>query len=297
MFNARFFTGLLLLSGLAGCGDGQDAGRSGFSPPQTPLFATEGLAGPESVHYDAEQDVYFVGNFNGAPTGDANGFVSKVSADGEMLVREFMTGTEDTPLHGARGMAIEGDIVWVTDELGLHGFDRMTGQHRAYHDLSSLEPGFLNDVVVTDDGVLYVTDTRGERLIEIVNGTPTVIETPYKANGVVLDADNNRLILMPWSGSTTYASWSRDTREFATFGKPDGGGHFDGGELVDGGLLAASQDDRQLHYLKDGTDRAVISLAGDPADIGYDTRRGIVAVPYVALDRVEFFRFPEGAGQ
>ena len=42
----------------------------------------EGFAGPESVRYDPDQDVWFVANFNGAGgERDANGFISRVSAE------------------------------------------------------------------------------------------------------------------------------------------------------------------------------------------------------------------------
>ena len=66
-------------------------GEGGGAPETAgPLFVIEGLSGPEAVHYDAEQDVYFVSNFNGDAAGDANGFISRVGPDGEIETREFM---------------------------------------------------------------------------------------------------------------------------------------------------------------------------------------------------------------
>jgi len=37
----------------------------------------------------------------------------------------------------------------------------------------------------------------------------------------------------------------------------------------------------------DGVDSRAIELPGKPADIGIDTKRNTVAVPYVALDLVD----------
>ena len=119
----------------------------------------EGLSGPESVRYDAELDLYFVSNFNDEPAGDANGFVSGVSAEGEILALRFMVGTDQWPLHGGRGMRIDDRGLWVVDAGGVHLFDRITGEQLDFADFSEYEPGFLNDVVLAGDGALYVTDT------------------------------------------------------------------------------------------------------------------------------------------
>ena len=58
-------------------------------------------------------------------------------------------------------------------------------------------------------------------------------------------------------------------------------------EVVQGAVISAIQTDTSLHVLIDGIDRRDIDLAGRPADIGIDTKRGRVAVPYVALDRID----------
>ena len=49
----------------------------------------------------------------------------------------------------------------------------------------------------------------------------------------------------------------------------------------------ASQEDTSLHIMVDGVDRRAIELPGNPADIGIDTKRNRVAIPYVGLDRVD----------
>ena len=50
--------------------------------------------------------------------GDSNGFVSKLSPDGEILVLKFMVGTDERPLHGGRGMFIDQFGLWVVDAGG-----------------------------------------------------------------------------------------------------------------------------------------------------------------------------------
>ena len=59
-----------------------------------------------------------------------------------------------------------------------------------------------------------------------------------------------------------------------------------------GRVLVASQADSSLHLFETGRGRAVIRTGGRPADIGIDTRRRRVAVPFIALNRVEIWALP-----
>src|SRR6476469_4123232 len=56
--------------------------------PAPPTEIQDGLQTPESVFYDAEQDVYFISNINGqALATDNNGYISRINPDtmqGEM---------------------------------------------------------------------------------------------------------------------------------------------------------------------------------------------------------------------
>ena len=254
----------------------------------TLIVAVEGFSGPEAVRYDPDQDVYFVSNFNGDVSGDANAFVSKVSADGEIIALRFMTGTEDTPFHGGRGMYIVGDTLWVADADGVHQFNRITGEHMGFVDLSMFEPGFPNDITLGPDGNMYVTDSRKSVLYKIENGVATIATaTPFAANGITTNPLDGRLIMVPWSGALEFIEWDVDAQTFTTIGPAAGGGSYDGVEVVDGAIITACQADTSLHVMIDGVDRRVVDLPGKPADIAIDTKRMRVAVPYVSLNLVE----------
>jgi hypothetical protein len=48
---------------------------------------------PESVEYYAAEDVYLVTNINGSPDlADDNGFISKISPEGELLELKWLDG-------------------------------------------------------------------------------------------------------------------------------------------------------------------------------------------------------------
>lgn len=277
----------------SGCGKQDGAlqdGSSGVMAGGAEITSVDGLSGPESVRYDPELDLFFVANFNGESSGDANGFVSKVSADGEILALEFMQGSERWPLHGGRGMFIHEGVLWVVDAGGVHVFDRETGEQLKFVDFARFELGFLNDIVLAGDGSLYVTDTGTSRLYRITDNTVSMVaRTPMAPNGITVNPDSGRLLLAPWKGDLELIEWDAGDGSFTSIGKLNGGGNYDGVEVVNGHIILASQEDTSLHVMTDGVDRRAVSLPGRPADIGVDTKRNRIAVPYVSLNRVDIF--------
>ncbi|MEX2574928.1 MAG: hypothetical protein WD317_11550 [Balneolaceae bacterium] len=255
-----------------------------------------GFSGPEAVRYDPEQDVYFVSNFAGGGSDrDANGFISRVAPDGMIDDLQFMTGTDEYPLHAPRGMVITGDTLWAADIDGVHGFNRTSGEQVQFVDFTDFEPGFLNDIVQDGDNLLYVTDMSASRLFLIENGTVSVLvdSLPHSPNGITMAPSGNQLVLAPWNEALTFYAWNISEESLEEFVRAESGGNFDGIEFVDGRLLAASQVDSSLHVIEDGTDYVLIHTPGRPADIGLDTQRNQVAVPYIALDRVDIWQLPD----
>lgn len=259
------------------------------------VFSIDGFAGPEAVRYDPEQDVFFVSNFNGGGNDrDANGFISKVKADGSENEVAFITGTDAYPLHAPRGMFITGDTLWAADIDGVHGFNRQSGEQVAFIDFSSFEPGFLNDIAAGPAGNLYVTDT-GKSVLYRINGRQPSIAVdslPHPPNGITLSPDSSRLVLAPWNGGTIFYAWSPAEEALNEFGSAGGGGNYDGIEFAGQRLISASQADSSLHLMHEGSDSLYIHVPGRPADIGLDTKRNHVAVPYIALDRVDVWKLP-----
>jgi len=277
-----------MLFSLAGCGSPEEATPGRTAPVVGLVTSVSGLSGPEAVRYDPEQDLYFVANFNGEASGDANGFVSKISAEGEILELKFMQGSALWPLHGARGMFIDPRGLWVVDAGGVHLFDRESGEQIGFTDLSDFEPGFPNDIVLAADGALYVTDTGKRVIYRIRDGSASVAtSTVMKPNGITVNPESGGLLLAPWADSQAVVEWKFTQDSFSEIGLLNGGGNFDGIEVVNGHIVVASQQDTSLHIMSNGADRRAIVLPGKPADIGVDTRRNRVAVPYVSLNRVD----------
>lgn len=256
------------------------------------LFTIDGLSGPEAVRYDAELDVYFVSNFNSRETGD--GFITKADAEGNVLSLQFMVGTEDYPLNDPRGMFIIKDELFVADALGVFVFNKKTGSLLRFIDFSSFEPGFLNDISADAEGTLYVTDTGKTQLYRVINNTAEIFieSVPIFANGITLDPSTNNFILGSWRDETRIYGFdqSGNVKQYAEFE----GGRYDGLEFVGENLIITSQADSSLkHFVPGGKDRIMIKTPGRPADIGLDTKRYRIAVPYIALDRVDVWEIPK----
>ena len=266
------------------------------------LVATvSGLTGPEAVRYDPDQDVYFVSNWGASDPGalDNDGFISRVRPDGTIdALRWAAGGAAGVTLHAPRGMAITGDTLWVADADAVRGFNRRTGAAVASVAFPGQTLGFLNDVAAAPDGSLRVTDTGTDRVYRIAGRAATVASREAslgKPNGITCDAANSRFLVVPYGGG-------QEVRALAPGGGPlttvatAGGAQIDGVEvLADGRLLLATQSDSSLHLITAGRDSAIVRTPGKPADIGVDTRRNRVAVPYIALNRVEIYQLPGAA--
>ncbi|MDT8368175.1 MAG: SMP-30/gluconolactonase/LRE family protein [Longimicrobiales bacterium] len=267
-------------------------------PADAMLFSITGLEGPEAVKYDEEQDVFFISNYGPNESEDApDGYIARASVEtGEILERHFMTGPDATPLMEPRGMAIHGDELWVADVRGVHAFDRHSGEHLRFVDLTDHDPGFLNDMAIGPDGAPYVTDTGRNQVLRVVDGEGEVALTGEELgspNGIALDRATSELVFVIWGrDAPPFRRWNPATGAL-TMGETTPGGRFDGVEFVGSQIVVASQVDQAIHLVTDGTGVPIQATEGRPADIAVDLRRLRVAVPYIALDRVDVFALTE----
>lgn len=284
-----------------------DAGRAGTSASATSkepvvTFKDIGLATPESVRYDDANDVYLVSNINGKPLdADNNGFIAKLAPEGKGATLKWIeAGKNKVTLNAPKGMAFLGDVLYVADLDTVRMFDRKTGAPAGEVKI----PGatFLNDVAVTADGRVLVSDTgmkasakgfepAGTDAVYAIDKTKKV--TPI-AKAAELGAPNGLLPMGDKTWVVTFGSgelYSLDAKGKKGDAQKLPKGSLDGIlALPSGDLLVSSWDANTVYRGKPGGDfTPVIENVKSPADIGYDPKRMRVLVPLFESNEVQAY--------
>ncbi len=291
---------------LASCGqetqdgppqDVESAPESG--PPFSLTVADVGFSTPESVIHDPEADVYLVANINGSPAEkDGNGFVSRVSPEGEVLELRWIDGTlPGVTLNAPKGMAIVADTLYITDIDCIRRFHRVTGT--PLQELCLEEATFLNDLAATPRGDLYFSDSgtsQSPGAVYFLRQTADVPQKVVLADGVVLEGDtlggpngvyaDRRGLFVATSGSgELFRVTPEGERQQLLFPSEMA---LDGiVSLEDRGFLFSSWTDSTVYWIhSDVTVSPLIENVEAPADIGYDAVRNRVLIPLLRANEV-----------
>lgn len=122
-----------------------------FGAENEPSFSS-----PESVLL--YNDKLFVSNVGVKldPTGeDGDGYISQLNLKGEILNQKF----SDVILNAPKGMSTYGGVLYVADINRVVGLDLNTKKKVFEVSLKQFNTSFLNDIAVTENGVLYVSAT------------------------------------------------------------------------------------------------------------------------------------------
>lgn len=300
-----FVGATLFVSACGGSADtsGGDSASVTINLDAAPAKAAEitGLSTPESALYDAVRDVWYISNIDGVPNDlDNNGYITKVSGDLAKVDTFFIAGGSVTTLNGPKGMALQGDTLWVADINAVRGFNVVSGMEVAVVNVDGAV--FLNDIAASPDGSLYISDTGirfgadgmthpgPDRIFKLAGRTISEVlrfDGAPGPNGLLFGSDG-RLIIVPFT-ARTISAWTVGAPAADSIASGPGG--FDGiAQLADGRILVTSWTDSTVHVLANGALTPFITGVPAPADIGVDTKRGHVAVPIFEQNRVEFWK-------
>lgn len=256
-----------------------------------------GLQTPESVLYDAVEDVYLVSNINGTPFAvDDNGFITKVGPDGSVLEFQWIDGASDTvTLNAPKGMTIVGDTLYVSDITFVRMFDRATGAPKG--EIKIAGATFLNDLSAGPDGVVYVSDSGlkegfasngSDAVYKLVDGKAVALiknKDLGGPNGLLATATG--VWVVTFGSGELYlvdASGTRSQVQKLPTGALDGIV-----QLNDGALAISSWEGSSVLRGTPGqTFEVLISDAKSPADIGYDSKRNRVLIPHFQENTAQF---------
>ena len=259
------------------------------APGVQPAEIAFAFSTPESVLYDAEQDVYFVSNINGDPFGaDDNGFISRINAESLQVEPKWIDGSRpDVTLNAPKGMTIVANELWVTDITSIRKFDRTTGAPAGAISLRGTT--FLNDLA-SEGSTAYVSDSglKWEAGQFAGSGSDGVwqitgAQTKRVASGTDLNRPNGLAVV---GGNVWVVGFGANELYQIQNGKKANvtslpQGSLDGlVALSDGSFLVSSWDGQAVYRgSPGGSFNAVVEGVDAPADLGYDTKRNRLLIP------------------
>jgi hypothetical protein len=142
------------------------------------------LSAPESIVFDSLYNRYLLSNYN-------TGSIVQVDSNG---VQSYLVERQNA----IQGLEIVGNAVYVGCGYAVKGFDLATGDTTV---MNVVVPGVqnINDVTADTSGNLYATDVYGHSIIKVnlSSHAYSIFATSGISfpNGIVFDAENNRLLL------------------------------------------------------------------------------------------------------
>lgn len=251
----------------------------------TKIWETAGFKNPESALFDPDAAVVYVSNVNGEATGkDGNGFISKVSPDGKVLVMEWVTG-----LDAPKGLAKAGGKLYTADIDKLVEIDAASGKILRKYEAANAK--FLNDVAADTSGNVYVSDMATNTIWRLANGTfevflnDTKLESP---NGLLIDGDD--LIVGAWGvmtdGMATKVPGHLKAvlladKSIRSLGPGTAIGNLDAVEPLDGSnyLVTDWVAGKVMRVGRDGAVQVLQNLGQGTADLGFDRKTGTAFIP------------------
>jgi hypothetical protein len=139
------------------------------------------------VLYDKENNLMYVSCINGVPPDkkDGDGFISRITLDGQIKDLKWVTG-----LSGPKGMGQFGNTLYVTDIDRLVSIDITSGKISQTWNVKGSQ--FLNDVYVMEDGTVYFTDSNTSTIYSLINGKVDVVysdEALGGTNGIFVEGN------------------------------------------------------------------------------------------------------------
>jgi hypothetical protein len=227
----------------------QAIGGEPEAPTLTPLWSLDGFEAPESVVFDARRDVLYVSNVAGeGDAKDGNGYISRVSLDGRRLDARWVDG-----LHAPKGLALHGRRLYTADVTDLVEIELPGGRVIARHPAPGA--GFLNDVLATASGDIYISDSAKSRIYHWRGGRMRVwLEHPELRSINGLLGERGRLVVSTMQGKLLAVDWK--TREISTLAVDLGDA--DGiAALGDGRYLVSEWPGRLFHVDAAGRSRTL----------------------------------------
>lgn len=225
------------------------------------------LQNPESALYDAKGKLLFVSNI-----GDFNkentGFISKIGLDGKVITRNWISG-----LNAPKGLGMYNGMLYAAELNDVAVIDIAKGEVVKRVPIAASQ--MLNDITVDDKGVVYVSDTKTNKVHKVEGNNASLYLDDMKSANGLLAVGKDLYILT----GTTFQKADADKKLTTLTDGIEGG--------ADGIVKPNATDfiltgwEGTIYYLKgDGTRQTLIDGRADKtnaADLAYNN--DIIYVP------------------
>jgi hypothetical protein len=241
---------------------------------------TKDLMIPESVCIDTTRNIFYIANVNGSPTDkDGNGFISKMDSEGKIITLKWIE-----KLDAPKGMGIIGNSLFVTNITEVVEIDIEKSAIKKRYPVKGAQ--FLNDITVTADGVVFISDMNTNTIHKLQAGKIETVVTDAKLAGVnglcyfdnkLFAGTNSAIVLIDVTNKT-----------LSDYIATEGG--IDGLEAIDGETFIISDWKGSIHYVN--TQKEKIELSNttadniNAADIEFDPETATIYVPTFSDNRV-----------
>ena len=228
------------------------------------------VAVPESVLPDFKKGILYISLIDGPGwEADGKGGVGRLAFDGKKYESTWITG-----LHAPKGSGVVGNRLYVADITHVVVIDIENGKIEKKIPVDSAKG--LNDITVTDKGIIYVSDSRTTKIWRIENDKPTLyLDSMTGVNGLKAIGED----LYIGSGKLFLKADSK--KQISKIAEVSQG--IDGIEPVGNGDFILTAWLGYIWYVNaDGRVETLLETheqKKNTADIGYDTQKRIVYVP------------------
>jgi sugar lactone lactonase YvrE len=251
------------------------------------LFA-QSLSAIESAEFDAVNHRFLISNGNN---------IIEVNSSGASI-GEIGNGIPEA----SHGMEVVGNTLYTIDGSYVYAYDLTTDALLSSVIINGAD--FLNGMASDGEGRVWVTDFSTKKIIEmdysdVTNPTYQVVvaSTGVTPNGICYDAENNRLVFVAWSGtSSDITAVSLDDYSMSPIVTNASLNSIDGIDNDNYGnyYLASWMPQRITKYNSNFTVSEVITIPGglnNPADIAYAEEIDTLIIPNSGNNTVRLIGF------
>jgi sugar lactone lactonase YvrE len=245
------------------------------------LWATDTvLAKPESVFFDASSKSLFVSNI-GYSQKEGMGTISKISLVGKIIKLDWVKG-----LTAPKGLGLYKNNLYAAETNTVAVIDVSTAAIVQRIPVEGAE--MLNDITIDEKGIVYVSDSRKNKVHKIENGKASVyLENMNSVNGLL--AKGNNLYIL----TGTSLQKADENKKLSTLADGIEGGA-DGIEMISdhefivtgwGGVIYYVKADGSKQTLSDTRDKKI-----NAADLGYDPNSKTIYIPQMLQNCVVAYK-------